>query len=251
MHRSAAVLACFILTACGGGGGDAPPPAATNQSLGGIWTGTDNSGNDVIALATETGQFHFLDVTNDAQGFGIGSVANGNAVALSYTIVPALDDVLSDGSTSAACSGTGTVQERQSLSISVSCTTAASSWTGSATLTYNTAYDRDSSLPVVAGNYEDFGDVLTIDPNGVVFEQSATSGCVLNGQVSIIDANWNAYDVAFTVANCQGTQAVLNGTAWDGIAALELEAGNETLIAAFTGTVQGTIFSIIAAFPEL
>lgn len=219
--------------------------------MGGIWTGTDNSGNDVIALATETGRFHFLDVTNDAQGFGSGSVANGNAVALSYTVVPALEDVLSDGSTSAACTGTGTVQERQSLSVSVNCTSSASSWTGSATLTYNPAYDRDSSLPAVAGNYEDFGDVLTIDANGVVFEQSATSGCVLNGQVSIIDANWNAYDVAFTVSNCQGAQAVLNGSAWDGIAALELEAGSETLIAAFTGTVQGATFSLISALPEL
>ena len=64
-------------------------------------------------------------------------------------------------------------------------------------------------------------------------------------------ALWNAYDVAFTVSNCQGQQAVLNCSVWDGIAALELEAGGETLIAAFTGTVQGTTFSIIAAFPEI
>ena len=34
-------------------------------------------------------------------------------------------------------------------------------------------------------------------------------------------------------------------------ALLEQEAGNETLIAAFTGTVQGIKFSIIAAFPEI
>jgi len=253
MRKLTFILGCFILTGCGGGGGGdaAPAQPGVNQSLGGIWTGTDNSGNDIIALATEAGEFHFLDVTNDVHGFGTGSVANGNAVALAYTIVPALNDTLPDGSTSATCTGTGTVQQRQSLSVGVSCTTSASSWTGSATLTYDATYDRDSSLALVGGNYEDFGDVLTINANGVLFEQSATSGCVLNGQLSIINSSWNAYDVAFTVSNCQGTQAVLNGSAWDGIAALELDAGSETLIAAFTGTVQGKTFSIIAAFPEI
>jgi hypothetical protein len=238
-----------MLTACSSGGGDDAAPA--NQSLGGIWTGTDNSGNDIIALATETGQFHFLDVTNAAQGFGTGSVANGNAVALTYTIVPELGDTLPDGSVSASCTGTGTVQQRQSLSVSVSCTSSASSWTGSATLAYDATYDRDSSLALVGGNYDDLGDVLTIDSNGVLFEQSATTGCVLNGQISIINPSWNAYDVAFTVSNCQGAAAILNGSAWDGIAALELEAGSETLIAAVTGEVQGTTFSIISAFPEI
>ena len=253
MRRLIFILGSFTLTACSGGGGDAAPssPPVVNQSIGGIWTGTDNSGNSIVALATETGEFHFLDLTNDAQGFGTGSVANGNTVALTYTIVPALNDTLPDGSTSGACTGTGTVQQRQSLSVGISCTTSASSWTGSATLTYDATYDRDSSLALVGGNYEDFGDVLTINSNGVLFEQSATSGCVLNGQLSIINPSWNAYDVAFTVSNCQGTQSVLNGSAWDGIAALELEGGSETLIAAFTGTVQGKTFSIVAAFPEI
>jgi hypothetical protein len=251
MYRLIAMLGCLILTACGGGGDAPPPPAVVNQSIGGVWTGTDDSGNDVIALATETGQFHFLDLTNEAQGFGTGSVANGNSVSLSYTIAPALNATLPDGSTSANCAGTGTVQQRQSLSVSITCTTSASSWTGSATLAYDATYDRDSSLALVAGNYDDFGDVLNISSNGVIFEQIATSGCVLNGQVSIVDSAWNAYDVAFTVSNCQGAQAAHNGSAWDGIAVLELDSGTETLIAAFTGTVQGTKFSIIAAFPEI
>jgi hypothetical protein len=251
MYRPIAIFSCFILTACGGGGGGDAPSPVVNQSLGGIWTGIDNSGNDIIALATETGQFHFLDLTNDAQGFGTGSVANGNSVSLSYTIVAALGTTLSDGSTSGTCAGTGTVQQRQSLSVSVSCTTSASSWTGSATLTYDATYDRDSSLALVAGNYDDLGDVLNINSNGVLFEQSATTGCVLNGQVSIINSAWNAYDVAFTVSSCQGQETVLNGSVWDGIAVLELDAGNETLIAAVTGTVQGTTFSLIAAFPEI
>ena len=255
MNRVIVILGgCLILAACGGGGGGdapAPPPPVVNQSVGGVWTGTDNSGNDIIALATETGQFHFLDLTNDAQGFGTASVANGNSVALSYAIAPALDDTLPDGTRSATCTGTGTVQQRQSLSVSVTCTTTASSWTGSATLAYDATYDRDSSLALVAGNYEDFGDVLNINSNGVLFEQSGTSGCILNGQVSIINSAWNAYGVTFTVSNCQGQRAVLNGSAWNGIAALEQEAGDETLIAAFTGSVQGITFSIIATFPEI
>jgi hypothetical protein len=254
MYRLIAVLGTLILTACSSGGGDAAPPAPppVNQSVGGIWQGVDNSGNDIVALVTEDGEFRFLDMTNEAQGFGTATVANGNAVTLSYTFVAPLGFTLDDGSTSATCTGSGTVQERQALSVSVNCTTALNNaYTASAALTYNATYDRDSSLATIAGLYDDLGNVLSIDSNGVLFEQDANDGCVFNGQVSVVDPAWNAYRFTFTVSNCTGQYAPMNGSSWTGIATLELEGNTNTLIAGFSGTVQGVTYSIIAALPEI
>ena len=81
--------------------------------------------------------------------------------------------------------------------------------------TFDNSYDRSSDLATIAAVYttfDIFGDPssFTIDAAGVITGQS-NSGCVLNGQVSIIDAMFNAYDVSLEVANCGALDGMYDG----------------------------------------
>ena len=95
---------------------------------------------------------------------------------------------------------------------------------------FNDTYTRPSDLATIAATYSTFdlyGDPASfaIDANGSITSQS-NSGCVLNGQVNIIDAEFNSYDVALDVSNCAGFDG-----SYDGLATVQDEnAANDTFI---------------------
>lgn len=118
-HKRDLILSGLLLAmaACDGGRGtldlSGVPPGGFD-SPGGIWTGTDSDGSQVIALVTEDGGFKLIgDDFN--QGFGIivvGLVAE-NAVSGNYFVAPEFGSALPDGTTRAECGlGPGTVAER-------------------------------------------------------------------------------------------------------------------------------------------
>ena len=251
-------LFAFALAACGGGGGGAvanppvQPPPVTNESPGGIWFGTDSDGDEVLALVTETGRFHFVDEFL-SQGSGILSVSNGNDVTGNFQLVPQLGFTFPDGTTSADCTLSGTVAERQTVAVTVNCTTTAGLQDQiTATLSYEALYDRDSSLATIAGIYGDGSGIVTdIAADGAIFEQDPVSGCVTNGQVSIIDSAFNAYDVEFGFSNCTGQFVNINGSSFVGIATLDNTVTPEVLFIAATGDVAGTFVSFVSAVERL
>ena len=159
---------------------------------------------------------------------------------------------MADGSTFATCSATGTIQERQALAVITNCTTSSGgTFNNSASLTYNPLYNRDSSLSVIAGNYNDFGLVLNVNANGVIFEQDPVSGCVVNGQVSIINSQFNAYDISITYSNCVGNFAVLNAATFTGLGILDNTVTPEQAIVGLTGAVGGVTFSVVLILPRI
>lgn len=232
MTRTVVVLMLVItLHGCGGGGGGgdgggsggaaAPPPT---QSVAGIWEGTLSEGgfivNDASCLVTETNELACIlfDASNGAlagAAQGTVQVASGNSVSGSGVTYAAPGYVLTDGS-SVRASFTitaGTVAERSTLNVTISSLGRTSIFSG----TFNPLYERDSSLSIVAGSYalfDVYGDPasFSIDANGVLFSQTQ-SGCVGNGQVTVIDPQVNGYRVQATVSNCPG----LNGN-YEGLA---------------------------------
>ncbi len=222
-----------------------------DQAIGGIWEGTDSDGTAIIALTTESGRLHWIAETGE-QGFGTGSVI-GSAVTFNYTLVAELGFTFPDGSTSATCTGSGTIQQRQTLAVTVNCTTTlGTTSSSSASLNYNAIYDLDSVLSVIAGNYDDDGVVFNINANGVIFEQDPTTSCVLNGQITIIDSNFNAYDVSLSVSNCTGAEAILNGSTFTGLAVLDSTAPPpDELVIAVTGAVSGVTFAVILSINRI
>jgi len=243
-------VSAVLLAGCHGDD-DAPvfvappsPPPPADEAFGGIWQGTDSNATAIIGLSTESGTVHFIN-EDGQQGFGIG-VVDGTAVTINYTLVAEFGQTLIDGSKSASCMATGTIRERQSLVLTTDCTTElGTDLTASALLTYNDLYDRDSSLVTIAGTYNDFGSILTIDSNGVLFEQNPLTGCVFNGQVSVIDGDFNAYDIVLDIAGCGIATDILNGSSFTGIATLDNTGNPEVLIAGLTGNVGGVTVAIV------
>ena len=229
-----------------------PPPPVINASPGGIWTGIDSDGDFVIALVTETGRFNFLDDFGN-QGSGTLSVSNGNDISGNFQLVTPLGITFPDGTTLADCALSGTVSERQTMTVTADCTTTAGLQDQiTVALDYEAIYDRDSSLATIVGTYDDGSGIVTdIASDGTIFEQDPVSGCVTNGQVNIIDPAFNAYDVQFGFSNCTGQFAILNGTSFDGIATLDNTVTPEALIVAATGNVAGTLVSFVSVSERL
>jgi hypothetical protein len=251
-HSAVVIVAAVILGGCGGGGGggetqQAPPPPVTNASPGGIWEGTLGSGQNIIGLVTESGEFHFLDVDELAQYFGTVSV-NGNAASAQWTGYAALGSEFLDGTTSGTGSLTGTVQARSTFTAnSTFRTSAGNSNTNTINLTYNALYDRDSSLATIAGNFRDLrtGSIVNINSSGVAFSQNPANGCVLNGSVAIINAQFNAYRVQYSYSSCQGVDATLNGSTFRGLATLDNTASPELLLVGAQARIGSTGVSAI------
>lgn len=247
-------LSIISLAACGGGGGSGggnSKPSVPNAAVGGAWVGTDSLGNEILALSTETGRVHWVIPATGEQGFGTGST-NGNDVVINYTYVAPIGYTLNDGSTSASCTATGTIRARQSLILSTQCNlSSGGSFTNSATLNFDSLYNLDSSLTMVSGNYDDFGLVLTVSANGEIFEQDPSSGCVVNGQVSVINPSYNAYDVTYSFSNCIGSYAFLNGSTFTGLGILDTTVAPQQVTVGVTGTVSGITYSIVFTLPKL
>lgn len=231
-----------------GCGEETTSPPVTNASPGGFWEGIDSNGGHIIALVTETGKFHFIDGDLN-QGSGTLSVSDTNDVDSNFHFVTQPGSTFADGTTSANCSLAGTVSERQTMTVTVACMTAAGLHNQiTAALSNKALYERASSLATIAGNYQGLKEVLNIAGDGTLFSQNPGTGCVANGQVSIIDNAFNAYDFEFTYSNCVGQAAVMNGSSFVGIASLDNSVTPEKLLVAAIGDMDGDVPSFEGNF---
>ncbi len=254
----------LAMAACGGGGDSVDPNCQLNPDgsftggcgveitetpitlPGGIWRGADSGGRDVVAFVTVFGRFQFVDGFGN-QSSGDLDVGNGDTVASKFQLVTQLGATFADGTTLANCTFSGTIIERQSLTITESCTTTAGlQFQESLVLNYDPLYDRDASLATIAGMYETpVGSILTIASDGVTFVQDAISGCVTNGQVSLTLTNANLYDIQYQMDNCIGQDAIWNGSSFGGLVVLDNTASPELLTIAVIGEVGGVAISLV------
>ena len=57
-----------------------------------------------------------------------------------------------------------------------------------------------------------YGDAATLDIDGAgVISGTSAAACILSGQVTIIDAAFNTYNVALDLTNCAGLNGMYNG----------------------------------------
>ena len=105
--------------------------------------------------------------------------------------------------------------------------------------TSSSAYDTPSSLATIAGNYTDGSNTLSIDGNGVIFEQDPTTGCVINGRVSLINAQYNAYSLSVTFSMCTGSAAAANGVTMTGLAEIDQSVSPAQLDFGLSANVNG------------
>lgn len=153
--------------------------------------------------------------TGDLVAAANGTFAvNGDQVSGAGNVYAAPGGSLADGSTIAPLNlSAGTVAEDTSLELTVTSTGLAIA----VTTAFDATYDRGADLSTVMAMYSDFdifGDMSSfdIDAAGTISGQTA-SGCVISGQVSVIDAAANAYDVNFVAdaATCGALAGAYDG----------------------------------------
>lgn len=224
---------------------------STAGSAAGIWTGTDSATNlELTGYIDANGQADFIR-SDGVQFVGTAQVS-GTTLNIALNGYTQYGYEFSDGSAFGTGSFSGSFASGSTLSGSVDFTTADdttidSSWS----LTFDSLYNTASSLDTIGGTYTDnlaavtdgvdplSQASLTISSAGVLYAQGSTDGCVANGSVTVVSASADVYQVSYTLENCTGSDAVLNGVAFSGLAELNTDASPEALVLAVTGESSG------------
>lgn len=236
MRITAVILALFLpLAGCGGGGGNSalnsqiPPPPASVQSPGGNWRAFDNNSNPVLLYISEAGDvrsiFNVGDVT-DGPTFGAGSVDIAgtdamNGVLQARGILPFVGGSAPVG---LGCTLSGNVRERTSLTAHIVCSdSSAIVYDEIFTMTPQPGYDAGSSLNAIAGNYtlaiNPTTNMLNITAGGTLFGMYHNgANCIVNGVVSIIDADYSFLGVEWTMTSCTDPFGIYEGAIMTGFA---------------------------------
>ncbi len=229
-----------------------PTPPAGNAPVGGSWVGTATlpgiGSQPIVGIVDDDGRAYFLQ--DDGLMFFGKITSSGSQVEATFSVAPArgTSATLWDGSPRGTVAVDGTVQARSSMSVE-HVITSANGGRANGTMSLNNVMSHgvDSSLELIAGNYVvgrgEVGDVLTISSQGDMFLQDPASGCVVNGEISIMNANYNVYDVRMLFSNCTGSYATLNGVSLGGLAEAIFEdtfARADGLLALVSGYVDDT-----------
>ncbi len=217
------ICACIALAGCNHRGG-AQATGSTGddvqtQSIAGIWNGSDSSGQSIIALADEAGEFNI--VREDGTQYVGTATISGDAVSAKARRLTRPGG--SEGSEDEAASMTGKLQERQSMTLRIVSAGAAGPFApDTMTLQFNPLYDNPSSLGMFAGDYMDSvsGNSITVTEGGNIFWRDSSNGCLANGTVSLIDSHYDLYEVQFSYSACAGADAELNGIEFIGLGTL-------------------------------
>lgn len=203
-----------ITTGCGGGGGgiatgpiEITPPEQVDP--GGIWIGTVESPDlgNAVGISTSAGELRFVDERNvsfAAQVQQIGyDFADPNA-----SLFAAPGSVFSNGSTVVHGPVQAAIYEQEAIGMDV----LADADEGLIfQARYSTIHRRNSSLTRVSDTWRDESDnTYTIDANGYIFGQNAR-GCVYDGQISLIDTDYNVYRVEMNTSSCEEHDGSFSG----------------------------------------
>jgi hypothetical protein len=246
MGPLALTLGALALVSCKGS--DDNSNNSTTQSPTGVWTGTDStSGLDITAIINSAGDAAFI--RSDGVQFDGTVQMSASTMAGTLNGYAQFPGDFSDGSTYGIGTVDGTVVTGSTITADLTFTTnGGSSITGNWSLTYEGYSNSSSSPAAVAGSYTDTvtGAVLTINSNGVLTQQTATTGCVLNGSIATSDSSHNVYEVAYTLANCTGSYAALNGVQFTGLATLNNSISPNQLIIAVSGSNSTSKYAIVS-----
>jgi hypothetical protein len=225
----------------------------TNASATGVWSGTDSSTElTVTALINAAGEAAFI--RSDGVLFTGTADVSSNTLAVSVDGYSSFPTTFADGSIHGLGTLNGTVTTASMLSATLTFTTDGNTAiAGSWSLSYSSIANNASSTGAISGNYTDnssgdplAGAVLSINSNGVMTGQSASSGCVLNGSVSTNDSSHNVYEVAYSYASCTGGDAVLNGVQFTGLATLNTAQSPSQLLIAVAGASSTAKYGIVS-----
>lgn len=249
MKGATLLTVTLALSACNGDGSDFSSSSASSSSGAnadpeGIWTGVDSiTGQEGFAIIEASGAFDIL--LND------GTQYTGQAVVTGTSLVASDQGWVQVAGTSpfanSATLGDGTISGVLAAGASIIANTTftpagGTKATGTLSLTFDALYNTGSSLAAISGTYINQAGTqsVTISSGGVIFgSQNSVTSCVINGQINLINASYDAYAVSYTYSNC-GTGAFnpLNGVLLSGVGVLNTGNSPTQLIIGVTGGSQ-------------
>ena len=159
--------------------------------------------DDVACLIAPDNEFVCVVTDATSEDFVAGAngtvMVSGDQVTGSGSLYAAPGETLADGSAIAPVAiNAGAVVENTTLDLTVDAAGVAIAVTSA----FEDAYDRGGDLATVEAVYSTFSifgvmSSFDVDATGAIAGQAA-SGCTLSGQVSVIDAAVNAYDVSLS-----------------------------------------------------
>lgn len=214
-------LISICLYACGGGSGGGNSNAAGNTTPSDNTTPPDEDANGIWegALTVDGGpDYELLGLLYEGEIIALSIEAN-TMYKGSYTVDG--DDISGNATVyeiGATAVGTatlnGVVTGKSQISFTYNTSYGA---TGSVSLFYDNVYERNSTLSKIAGNYSSvvsgFNTFNISIENDGSFTGSNTDGCQYSGDFTILDSNFNLYDLITTVSSCAATDGVYEGFA--------------------------------------
>jgi hypothetical protein len=233
------ISACHVgaLAPGSGGGSTTVNPEIAVE---GLWTGTDSvTLLTVTGIVDGTGKAVFIRA--DGLEFSGTLQVSGSNVAGEVDGYASYGSTFSDGSTFGVGTLSGNVTASETLDLALDFNTSAGTniaptWN----LSFLTLSTSGATLDKISGTYTDAvtGAAVSISTDGVLFAQSASNGwtgCVINGTVTVPDANYDVYDVTYTYSNCGGDWATLNGVSFSGVALLNSNSSPNQIIMGTSG----------------
>jgi hypothetical protein len=226
--------------------GSSTSSSGASASAAGIWVGTDSASGLALTGIIDSGGLADFIRSDGTQYIGTVQVT-GTALAAALDVYTQFGTQFSDGSTYGVGTFNATVATASSLSGALSFTTSANNTVSSNwSLTFSDLYNNASSIADISGNYSDAstgdplnGTTVSISGSGAMTAQSASSSCVLNGQISTANASNDAYQVSYMLENCAGADAVLNGIEFSGLALLNTGASPAQVVIGVRGQSSG------------
>lgn len=249
MRTTRTLLALSTLAALGScHSSDNSSGSDTTQSAAGVWLGTDvTSGLDITAIIAASGDATFI--RGDGVQFDGDVQISGSTLAATVNGYTNFDGTFTDGSTYGLGTVNATVTTQSALDGTLSFTTnGGSTISGSWQLGYASYATSGASLTAVAATYTDTvsGASLTINSSGALTGSNPTNKCVLNGSISAPSSSYNVYQVSYTLGNCAGSSAVLDGITFTGLATLNNSISPSQLIMAVAGASSTAKYAIVS-----
>lgn len=197
--RILGLLIVIGLASCSDNDGDRV--LGTSDTANGIWEGTVTvDGDDTFKFTALLYNGRFMAFNSDSFDFMLDGDYTVRSNDISGKIKTYdLDDQLEVGvATGETVTISGTVDEQKSIALTFSTSEGA---TGTISLTFNAAYNRSSSLSLIAGTWLSIGLTITVDDDGSV-EGQDDDGCIFSGDISILDSEHNLYKTKVSVESC-------------------------------------------------
>jgi len=225
MRPTLAIMMFNLALAGCGGSSETSVPA----SPGGEWTGFDSEMNPATLYVSELGEIRSqfsVPLVTDGQTFGAGSISVSNTDEISGVLEARgiQPSTVAPRPTDLGCTISANVEERTLLMANIVCADSdAIVYDQTIEISPQPRYETDSSLSAIAGNYtlssRPMTNALNITSDGTLFGLYHNgANCTVNGEVSIIDAEYSLLWVEWAMSNCSDPFGFFEGTEMSGFA---------------------------------